>query len=49
LPHQRFAHPVAHEQGLVVDRSHRDKAHGRARDRLGNRGGIGGVILLPAD
>jgi hypothetical protein len=46
LPHEEFAHPVQHQHRLLLNRLHRDKAHGRTRHCLGDRLRIGSVGLV---
>jgi hypothetical protein len=43
---QQLPDPVQLGHGLLLDRLHRDKAHGRAGHRLADRLGIGGVMLV---
>ena len=43
---QELPDPMQLGHGLLLDRLHRDKAHGRAGHRLADRLGIGGVMLV---
>src|ERR1019366_9650135 len=49
LADQQLARAVAHQLRLIVDRTHRHKTHVRTPQRLADRRGVGGVVLVAAD
>jgi hypothetical protein len=49
LADQNFAGPVQHENSLLLCRLHWHEPHARTRDRLADRGSIGGIVLRSLD
>jgi len=49
LPHEQLARSVEHQHRLALGRFNRHKPHGRSRDCLRDRLGIGGIGLIALD
>ncbi len=49
LAGEQLARPVAHQVGLVIDRTHRHEPLARPTRRLANRRRVGRVVLVAPD
>src|SRR5450756_2646290 len=49
LAHQQIAYSMLHQPALLLGRRDRDEPHGWAPDRLTDRLGVGGIVLVALD
>jgi len=49
LTHQQIAHAMQHQPALLLGRFGLHETHGRASDRLADRLGVGGIVLVALD
>src|SRR5450756_1108412 len=49
LAHQQIAYSMLHQPALLLGRLDRDEPHGWAPDRLTDRLGVGGIVLVALD